>query len=459
VLERLRQRIAGAGGYTELRWQTNRTTALTLRKGALLTNESAVGRGVSARCYRGGTYGFAARPADDDATIARVLDDAAGNAALGHRRGRRSLGSLPVTPPGLGHYDHRTTRAPLSAADRLDVVRAIDAHIAAAYPDLLNVDVSLQTVSIEKALTTSEGAAVYSYCPRTMLAVRLSLQANDSVVELYELHGGFGDPEEHLGDLAPVLARTALLYEALRHKAEGSRCEAGVHDVVLDPVVSGILAHEAIGHTCEADAVLCGSVAGDYLGRPVAAEKVSLFDYAGRGPDGKASVAIDVDDEGTPCRDVGIIEHGVLKGFLHNKESALRLGAEPTGNARAYQFSDEPLVRMRNTAIAPGHDKLDDMIASIDRGYYLKRATNGQADATSEFTFGISYGYEIRNGKLGRAIRDTTISGIAFDMLKTVTHVGDELQWAAAGWCGKKQWLPVGIGGPTLKCKVMVSGT
>ena len=153
-----------------------------------------------------------------------------------------------------------------------------------------------------------------------------------------------------------------------------------------------------------------------------------------------------------------IIENGVLKAFLHNKDTARQLGAEPTGNARAFAFSDEPLVRMRNTAIMPGPDRLGDMIAAVDRGYYLKRVSNGQADWTSEFMFGITCGYEIRNGKLGRAIRDTTVSGIAFDMLKTVTHVGDELQWMPGTWCGKKQLIPVCIGGPALKCRITLGG-
>jgi TldD protein len=294
--------------------------------------------------------------------------------------------------------------------------------------------------------------------PRTNVVVNLSLQANDSVVELYDVYGGFGDPDDALLDAATIRAKIDTLYDSLRRKAEGAPCTAGLHDVILDPTVTGILAHEAIGHTCEADGVISGSVAGDNLGRQVAAEIVTLVDYAGRGPDGAAGIAIHVDDEGTPCRDVAIIERGVLKEFLHSKETALRLDAEPAGNARAYTFSDEPLVRMRNTAIAPGTDKLDDMIAAIDHGYYLKRSTNGQADATSEFMFGITMGYEIHGGKLGRAIRDTSISGVAFDMLKTVTHVGDTLEWAAGGWCGKKQWIPVGMGGPAIKCKVTVGG-
>ena len=165
-----------------------------------------------------------------------------------------------------------------------------------------------------------------------------------------------------------------------------------------------------------------------------------------------------VDAEGPTAPDAYIIDHGILKTYLHNKETAARFGVAPTGNARAYLFSDEPLIRMRNTAILPGTSKLEDMIASVDDGYYLIRPSNGQADSTSEFMFGVSLGYEIKGGKIGRAIRDTTISGVAFDLLKTVTMVSDEMKWLSAGMCGKKQPIPVGMGGPAIKCKVSIGG-
>ena len=81
-----------------------------------------------------------------------------------------------------------------------------------------------------------------------------------------------------------------------------------------------------------------------------------------------------------------------------------------------------------------------------------------QADATGEFMFGITMGYEIRHGKLGRAIRDTTVSGVAFDMLKTVDMVGDTVVWGSSGFCGKKQPMPVGLGGPALRCRITMGG-
>jgi TldD protein len=169
-------------------------------------------------------------------------------------------------------------------------------------------------------------------------------------------------------------------------------------------------------------------------------------------------VPVYVDDEGTLAGDAVLIEKGILKGFMHNRETALHFEAEPTGNAKAFRFSDEPIIRMRNTTVLPGSSTFDEMISSIDDGYYLIRFNNGQADSTSEFMFGINLGYEIKNGKLGRGIRDTTISGVAFETLKTVSMVSDEISWSCAGMCGKKQMIPVGMGGPAIKCTVSIGG-
>ena len=116
-----------------------------------------------------------------------------------------------------------------------------------------------------------------------------------------------------------------------------------------------------------------------------------------------------------------LIKDGMLTGYMVNRDMGERLGMKPQGNARAWAFSDEPLIRMRNTAVLPGKDKLADMIANTEDGYYLTDTGNGQADTTGEFMFGINMGYEIKNGKLGKAILDTTISGVAFDCSKLWT--------------------------------------
>jgi len=181
-------------------------------------------------------------------------------------------------------------------------------------------------------------------------------------------------------------------------------------------------------------------------------------DFANESLGETCPVPVYVDDEGTAAENVTIIEKGVLKSFMHNRETALEFGVEPTGNARGYRFSDEPLIRMRNTAILPGTSSIEEMISSIDDGYYLMKSSNGQADSTSEFMFGVILGYEIKGGKLGRALKDMTISGVAFDVLKTVTAVSSDMKWECGGMCGKKQPIPVGMGGPAVKCRVNIGG-
>ena len=242
------------------------------------------------------------------------------------------------------------------------------------------------------------------------------------------------------------------------HKREGIHADAGYRTVILGGFLSGMLAHEAVGHTVEADLVQSGSVAGPNLGKRVGSELVNLVDFAHTAFGKPAPLPAYLDDEGTPAEDAVLIRDGILTGYLNSRESAQHFGMKPQGCARAWDFSDEPLIRMRNTTVLPGKDKLEDIIASVEDGYYLTNTNNGQADLTGEFMFGVTMGYEIKKGKLARPILDTTISGVAFDMLKTVDMVSDEVIWTGSGTCGKKQRMSVGMGGPALRCKVMIGG-
>ncbi len=312
---------------------------------------------------------------------------------------------------------------------------------------------------MEKLLCTSDGYDGHTTLPRSYIYIFLNTESASGVpLELFKAVGGSGNFEDRFTDPALIFPEVDKLYERLMHKKEGVYAEAGYKTVVLGGILSGMLAHEAVGHTVEADLVLGGSVAGPSLNKRVGSELVNLVDYAHTALGEEAPLPVYVDDEGTPAEDAVLIKDGILTGYMNNRESAEGFGVKPQGNARAWQFSDEPLIRMRNTAVLPGKDKLEDIIASVDDGYYLIETGNGQADLTGEFMFGVSMGYEIKKGKLARPILDTTISGVAFDMLKTVDMVSDEMIWSSSGFCGKKQPMPVGMGGPALRCKVMIGG-
>jgi TldD protein len=235
--------------------------------------------------------------------------------------------------------------------------------------------------------------------------------------------------------------------------------EGGRTRVLLSPSLVGLLTHEAVGHTVEADFVAAGSVAAGKLGTRVASEHVTLCDSGLSELSTGAGGTLMVDDEGVLTGNTTIIKDGVLVSYLHDRESAARNGVAPTGNARAWEFDNEPLIRMRNTYIAPGDASLEAMIANIDDGYLLDGAANGQADANGEFMFGTREAYRIQNGVRGPLLRGVNISGTAFDVLRSVDAVGRDFKWdLGAGHCGKGQPAKVDAGGPWLSCEVVLGG-
>ncbi len=442
--------------YTELRIQDNRTRNLTLANGNMMDNSFNSKSGLSARVYKRGAWGFASDPVMNDDTVRTVIAKATENANFLDSRKHLGLSELP-SRPGTSDNDLTSKKQPVSYKEQVEFAREFEAYMRKK-KDVVSSVVVLNTLEMEKQLVTSEGSHTFSMLPRVLMYFTMTIKKNNETIELMESLGGLGQFQDYFGDIDKLYPRIDKLHEDLLMKADGIFPQSGVHDVILDARLAGVLAHEAIGHTVEADMVLGGSVAAHYLGKEIASPIVNMVDFAHTAQGVQCPVPVFIDDEGVEAKDAVLIENGVLKSFLHNKASAMRFETEPTGNARAYNYDDEPLIRMRNTAFLPGKSKLEDMIASIEHGYYFTRFSNGQADSTSEFMFGIPSGYEITGGKLGRAIRDTTIAGVAFEMLKTVTMISDDMSWSNEGMCGKKQMIPVGMGGPAIKCQINIGG-
>lgn len=446
-----------ASAHTELRGQLNRSRRVSMLAGSIVSNSRTDVSGVSARVYKNGTYGFSSMAEYSDEAARTVLKAASENAAFMDRHAGRGLPSLPPL---------RKQSFPLTAdihdvAQRtyIDFLRSLDAYMVEHCPGLISRSLSATEDSMEKVLLTSDAMDAHTILPRSYCYLIMTAETPDGApVELFQALGGEGTFDLNFTDPALVYPQIDALYERIMHKREGVYADAGKKTVILGGMMTGMLSHEAVGHTVEADLVLGGSVAGHCLGRQVASEKVTLTDFAHTAFGERCPLPVFVDDEGTEAKDVPLIENGILTGYMNSRQSAQHFGMEPGGNARAWLFSDEPLIRMRNTAVHPGNDHLEDMIASIDDGYYLIDSGNGQADTTGEFMFGVTMGYEIKHGKLGRALLDTTISGVAFDMLKTVDMVSDTVVWSSSGFCGKKQPMPVGMGGPALRCQVTIGG-
>lgn len=443
--------------YTELRVQKNTELNITFVNGNIVKNSQSSTSGVSARAYLNGAWGFASHAEISEEAIKKVIKEATDNAKFLDTKVNKRKGLLPSRPASI-EKDFSTKKSRLTQKELIHFLREIDEMISRKYPKIASRKIFLNTLDIEKYLLTSDGSYLKAMIPRSNIYISLSLIKNGEPVTITDAYGGRGQFEDVFSSPSDFEEKIDELYRHLVNKSEGVLPEPGIKTCIIDADIAGVLAHEAIGHTVEADLVLGGSVAYGKIGEQVASPLISIVDFANTCFDETCPVPVFIDDEGTEAKDAILIENGILKSYMHNKESAQYFGVEPTGNARAYLFSDEPLIRMRNTAILPGNDTLEKMIESIDDGYYLVKASNGQADTTSEFMFGVTLGYEIKNGKLGRAIKDTTISGVAFDVLKTVTMVSNEIKWISSGWCGKKQPMPVGMAGPAIKCQINIGG-
>ncbi len=445
------------GVQTVLRAHENRTRQVALLKGNLIRNNRSEAAGISARVNNRGTFGFASIAEYTPEAAEKVIRAATENAlSLGRHSGRNI-----ALPPSVG-TGTVALNAEIVDTDQktiIDVCRTVDNYIEKKYPDLTSRTVIYTEDSQDRIIYSSDAFSGHLVTPRCYIYVMMSAETKDGVpVELFKAFGGFGGLKDHFTDPESLYPGIDELYRKLMDKKEGVYAEAGYRTVVLGGMMGGMLAHEAVGHTVEADLVRGGSVAGPNLNRQVASELVNLVDFAHTWQGGTVPLPVYLDDEGTKAEDAPLIRNGILVGYMNDRESAAEYGVRPAGNARAWAFSDEPIIRMRNTCILPGKNTVEELIASVDDGYYLVNSGNGQADLTGEFMFGVTCGYEIKNGKLGRALLDTTVTGVAFDMLKTVDMVSNEVEWSSSGFCGKKQRMAVGMGGPHMRCKIMIGG-
>ena len=255
-------------------------------------------------------------------------------------------------------------------------------------------------------------------------------------------------------DLDEYAKNTALNAKAM---LKARACPSGRMPVVIANGFGGLFFHEACGHTLEAPLIAKGCSEFSYeLGEKVASDKVTLID------DGSIEGqwgSLRVDDEGTPTKKNILIENGILKGFLVDKFNGRKLGMMPTGSARRESYRYAPTARMTNTYIAPGQDKLDQMIKSIDKGIFVKSINAGSVNSiTGEFNFNTSETYLIDRGEIVAPVRGATLIGKGSDILKKVDMVGNDYA-LGQGFCyAGSGAIYIGAGQPSVRVKEITVG-
>ncbi len=240
--------------------------------------------------------------------------------------------------------------------------------------------------------------------------------------------------------------------------------------VVTDPHFNALIAHEIIGHPCEADRALkmeaayagrswfLGSLEHNEIGRPVGSPL--LWTCSDPTLNGYGHYLFD--HEGTPGRRVTHIEGGVFRGFLNSRATAAILGVEPNGSARASEAWHAPLIRMSNTFFMPGESDPRKIISEVEHGYYVcGHLVPSIAESRENFRISARRVFEIEHGRIGRLFRSGSVIADSKSFFRQIDAVGNDLRLVAIPNCGKGQPMQVkrmSNGGPTLRSRARLGG-
>ena len=454
-------------GYAEARFQRDVRESVVLKNGVSEVSARSVTQGVSVRVIVGNSMGFSSTNELRKQSIRRIVRDAVDMAraavkvlskgvSMGEGKlGRGKVEVKPRVPFDVVDVEAKTEY--LKEADKA-AVEACEKRGVKLPSRLIEVG----RWDTEKHVVTSDGADVCHRIPRVTGEYFLtayhpqrgSIQRFENLgeargweaVELWNL-------PQRLGEESEALAK--MLLEAVEPPADEEV------DVVVDSEIVGIVCHESAGHPGEADRVLGREAAQagesyikpDLLGTQIGSEHVTVVDD----PSLPKSFGYYLyDDEGVEVRERKLIENGILKELLHNRETAAVFGVESNGAARASSYDVEPIIRMANTYMKPGDYSLQELIEGIRRGVYIRSYQEWNIDDIrwNQRYVGVE-SYLIEDGELRKPVRNPVIELTTRDFYSSIDAVGKELKFSA-GYCGKgdpMQGIPVWFGGPPVRLR------
>ena len=352
---------------------------------------------------------------------------------------------------------HPVKVCPASVGNKEKVAILKESYFAAKEydPCITQVSGTLLDVDHNILIATTEGLYTQDRQIRTRIAVSAVAEKDG------ETQTGGCRPGRRMGlEMFDIISPKNVGIHAARQAvtmAGAGYCPAGVRPVAIENGFGGVIFHEACGHSLEASSVAYGrSQFTGKLGQKIANEKVTAIDD-GTIPNSWGS--INIDDEGTPARKNVLIENGVLKSYMIDKFNGRRMGMESTGSSRRQSYAYTPTSRMTNTFIAPGTDKNEDIIASIEYGLYAKELGGGSVNpVTGEFNFAVSEGYMVRNGKICEPVRGASLVGKGSDIIQDIDMVGTDLDMGQ-GMCGSSSGsVPTNVGQPLIRVSQITVG-
>ncbi|MBU2710084.1 metalloprotease TldD [Zooshikella harenae] len=440
----------------DLYFQNSRFESWVLDDGIVKEGSFNVDRGVGVRAMSGEKTGFAY----SNEIILPALNQAAAAARSIATRGQNQSVQAWQSSRPLALYPASNPLDVLSQQDKVTLLKDMDRQARQLDSRVKQVTVSLAGGYETVLVAASDGTLAGDVRPLVRLNISVIVEQDGRRERGSAGGGGRADYQLFVkDDRAQEYVRDAVRQALVNLVAEPS--PAGAMPVVLGPGWSGVLLHEAVGHGLEGDFNRKGSSAySGRMGEQVASSLCTVVDD-GTLPGRRGS--LNMDDEGVPAECTVLIENGILKNYMQDKQNARLMGMKPTGNGRRESYSHLPMPRMTNTYMLPGELSPEEIIASVDKGIYAAQLGGGQVDITSgKFVFSTSEAYLIENGKITRPVKGATLIGNGPDVMNNITMVGNDLSLdPGIGVCGKEgQSVPVGVGQPTLKiAEITVGGT
>lgn len=452
VCQRVLQKAVSTGAdYAQLFAERSTDHAVHMVASQVDSIRDAVTAGAAVRVYKGLRSVMATTTDKSEAGLLRCAEQAA--EALG--QGTAQIEIVLRERTVANAHPVRIVPSSVHNARKVEILKegyfaAKDYHAA-----ISQVTGSLQDVDRNILIADSDGLYTQDCQIRTLMTINAVAQIDG------ETQTGYYAPGRKMGlemfdevnprDIGIRAARQAVTM------AGAGYCPACVMPVAIESGFGGVIFHEACGHSLEATAVAYGrSQFADKLGQQIANPKVTAIDD---GTIPGAWGSINIDDEGHPGQKNVLIENGILKSYMIDHFNARRMGMEPTGNGRRQSYSYTPTSRMTNTYIAPGQDRNEDIIGSIEYGLYAKSMGGGSVNpVTGEFNFSVDEGYMIRNGQICEPVRGASLVGKGSQILQDIDMVGTQMDMGQ-GMCGSSSGsVPTNVGQPLIRVSSITVG-
>lgn len=446
--------LSRGGDFSEIYLEYKIYNFINMEEDIIKETAESISLGLGIRVLSGEKTGYGYT---NDLSFEKIKKAALTAASIASSRTLRE--ASPLSPVQFHHNFYPVLESPHKESLEKKI-----SFVKETYHSAQNFDRKIKKVKVSfldhtqfVTILNSEGLKVSDVRPLIKLACLAIAEKEDKRETGFSGGGGRVGMEYFSTDLTPKEIGQDAAKEALE-LLEAALPPAGEMPVVLAPGHSGVLVHEAVGHLLEADFIRKKtSIFWNKMGKKVGSSQVTIYDDPAI-PNFRGSY--NIDDEGTIPKKTLLIERGKMAGLLQDRLSAKLMRRPLTGHGRRQDYSCIPIPRMSNTYIDRGKYSPDEIIKSVEKGFYAHKFLGGQVEDSGKFTFSVSSGYLIENGKLTAPVKQATLIGTNIDILKNIEMIGSDLKFGLqTGTCGKEgQAVPVIDGCPTIKISRMTVG-